>query len=195
MLQTNPLFKRLDNGSTPVPKAPLVPKKDILQFPPPRNQPPRTTTPSGPATSVALTRSESSPQLSSPAITIAGTASSSVILSNLAPTVSVEDIKGTLAGIGGGVREVHIMSRSGKSGEGLQVKVTFNKPAEGGKECIARFNGVVADGTFLTVLDHFFFISFHKFPTFISDLYPHRLEILLQANSRTQDLRGLRDSR
>jgi len=40
------------------------------------------------------------------------------------------------------------MSRSGKASEGLQVKVTFNKPAEGGKECIARFDGVVADGTY-----------------------------------------------
>ena len=152
MLQTNPLFKRLDNGHTPIPKAPQVPKKDILQFPPPRNQPPRTTTPSGPAVSVALTRSESSPQLSPPTISIAGTASSSIILSNLAATVSVEDVKETLAGIGGGVSEVHIMSRSGRLGEGLQAKVTFNKPAEGGKECIARFNGVVADGTIHTLL-------------------------------------------
>jgi hypothetical protein len=49
--------------------------------------------------------------------------------------------------MGGGVREVHIISRSGKSGEGLQAKVTFNKPAEGGKACIAKFHGVEADGT------------------------------------------------
>jgi hypothetical protein len=82
--------------------------------------------------------------------------------------VSVEDIKATLGEIGGGVREVHLMSRSGREGrEGLQVKVNFNKPAEGGKECIARFNGVVADGTrpsFPAVSPiHLFYVFFGAF--------------------------------
>jgi hypothetical protein len=80
---------------------------------------------------------------STTSIFIAGTASAYVILSNLAPTVSVEDIKVTLAGIGGGVKEVHIIS---STGQGLQVKVAFRKP-EGGRECIAKFNGIKADGT------------------------------------------------
>ena len=79
-------------------------------------------------------------------ISIAGTASANVVLSNLAPTVSVEDIKATLADIGGGVKEVHIIS---STGQGLKVKVAFRKPAEGGRECIAKFNGIVADGTIL----------------------------------------------
>jgi len=77
-----------------------------------------------------------------PSISIAGTANAYVILSNLAPTVSVEDIKVTLAGIGGGVKEVHIISSTGQN---LQVKVAFKKP-EGGRECIAKFDGIKADG-------------------------------------------------
>jgi hypothetical protein len=125
----------------PAPKAPAVANKP---FNPPK----------APA---IMTKSISAPDLppSAPAqsISIAGTATSCVILSNLAPTVSVEDVKATLAGIGGGVKEVHIMSH-GNSGQGLQVKVAFVKPAEGGKECIARFNGVVADGTTLDVFNH-----------------------------------------
>ena len=59
--------------------------------------------------------------------------------------MSVEDIKLTLGNIGGGVKEVHIMSQ-GKSGQGLQAKVSFVRPAEGGRDCIARFDGIVADG-------------------------------------------------
>lgn len=91
-----------------------------------------------------MKKSISSPNLPSiPSISIAGTASAYVVLSNLAPTVSVEDIKVTLAGIGGGVKEVHIIS---STGPGLQVKVAFKKP-EGGRECIAKFNGIKADGT------------------------------------------------
>jgi hypothetical protein len=79
---------------------------------------------------------------SAPSISIAGTATANVILSNLAPTVSVEDIRATFANIGGGVKEVHIMSSTGQS---LQVKVAFKKP-EGGRECIAKYNGIKADG-------------------------------------------------
>jgi len=75
-------------------------------------------------------------------ISIAGTASANVILSNLAPTVSVEDIKATLKDVGGGVKEVHIMSAQGGS---LQVRVAFRKP-EGARECIEKFNGIRADG-------------------------------------------------
>ena len=91
-----------------------------------------------------MKKSISSPNLPSiPSISIAGTASAYVVLSNLAPTVSVEDIKVTLAGIGGGVKEVHIIS---STGPGLQVKVAFKNP-EGGRECIAKFNGIKADGT------------------------------------------------
>jgi hypothetical protein len=153
LLKSNPLFQRMNaapNGrgvnqplfppKAPAPKAPAVVNK-------PSNPP------KAPA---AMTKSISTPNLapSAPApaqsITIAGTATSCVILSNLAPTVSVEDVKATLAGIGGGVKEVHIMSH-GNSGQGLQVKVAFGKPAEGGRECIARFNGVVADGMTLGV--------------------------------------------
>ena len=88
------------------------------------------------------------PVISSPSISIAGTASANVILSNLAPTVSVEDIKVVLGGIGGGVKEVHIMS---STGHGLKVKVAFKKP-EGGKECITKFNGLRADGIPLPLL-------------------------------------------
>jgi hypothetical protein len=75
-------------------------------------------------------------------ISIAGIASANVILSNLAPTVSVEDIKATLKDIGGGVKEVHIISAQGGS---LQVRVAFRKP-EGSKECVEKFNGIKADG-------------------------------------------------
>ena len=75
-------------------------------------------------------------------ISIAGTASANVILSNLAATVSVEDIKSTLKDVGGGVKEVHIMSTQGGS---LQVKVAFRKP-EGARECVEKFNGIRADG-------------------------------------------------
>jgi len=64
--------------------------------------------------------------------------------------VSVEDIKLTLGNIGGGVKEVHIMSQ-GKSGQGLQAKVSFVRPAEGGRDCIARFDGIVADGRMISV--------------------------------------------
>jgi hypothetical protein len=75
-------------------------------------------------------------------ISIAGIASANVILSNLASTVSVEDIKATLKDIGGGVKEVHMMSAQDGS---LQVKVSFRKP-EGARECVERFNGITADG-------------------------------------------------
>ena len=96
-----------------------------------------------------MKKSVSAPNLpSTPSISIAGTASAYVILSNLAPTVSVEDIKVTLAGVGGGVREVHIIS---STGQGLQVKVAFKKP-EGGRECVAKFNGIKADGDTICLL-------------------------------------------
>jgi len=75
-------------------------------------------------------------------ISIAGTASANVVLSNLAPTVSVEDIKATLKDVGGGVTEVHIMSAQGGS---LQVKVAFRKP-DGARECVEKLNGIIADG-------------------------------------------------
>lgn len=75
-------------------------------------------------------------------IDIAGTASAYVVLSNLAPQVSVEDIKASFANIGGGVKEVHIISATG---QGLQVKVAFRRP-EGGRDCIEKFNGIKADG-------------------------------------------------
>ena len=78
-----------------------------------------------------------------PSITIAGVATASVIISNLAPTVSVEDIKTTLANIGGGVTEVHIIS---STGQGLKARVQFRKAAEGAKDCVAKFHGVKADG-------------------------------------------------
>lgn len=89
-----------------------------------------------------MKKSTSAPNMPVPSISIAGTATANVILSNLAPTVSVEDVKATLAGIGGGVKEVHIIS---STGQGLQVKVAFRK-SEGGQECIAKFNGIKADG-------------------------------------------------
>ena len=64
-------------------------------------------------------------------------------MSNLAPNVSVEDIKAALGNIGGGIREVHLMSHTGQS---LKARITFKKPPEGNQECISRFNGVKADG-------------------------------------------------
>ena len=67
-------------------------------------------------------------------------------MSNITPTASVDDIRAILAGLGGGVKELQIVSQSNQSDGGLRVKVTFNKPAEGGKQCIERFDGVVADG-------------------------------------------------
>jgi len=82
------------------------------------------------------------PKIPTQSISIAGTATAYVILSNLAPSVSAEDVRGTLSNIGGGVKEVHIIS---STGQGIRVKVAFMKP-EGGRECIAKFNGINADG-------------------------------------------------
>jgi len=109
--------------------------------------------PTAPTAAAAMKKSFSTPNLVAlqppkPApkepqsISIAGIASASVILSNLASTVSVEDIKATLKDIGGGVKEVHIVSTQGGS---LQVKVSFRK-SEGAKECVERYNGIMADG-------------------------------------------------
>ena len=76
-------------------------------------------------------------------MSIAGTATAYVIVKNLSPAVSVVDIKAVFANIGGGVKEVYIMS---STGENLQVKVAFRRP-EGGRECIEKFDGRKADGT------------------------------------------------
>ena len=65
-------------------------------------------------------------------------------MSNLASTVSAQDIKTSLGTIGGGVKEVHIISSNAES---IQVRVHFEKPVEGAQECISRFNGIIADGT------------------------------------------------
>jgi hypothetical protein len=89
-----------------------------------------------------MKESTSIPTIPTQSISIAGTATAYVILSNLAPSVSAEDVRGTLSGIGGGVKEVHIIS---STGQGIQVKVAFMRP-EGGRECIAKFNGINADG-------------------------------------------------
>jgi len=75
-------------------------------------------------------------------ISIAGTATAYVIVQNLSSAVSVADIKAVFGNIGGGVKEVHIMS---STGENLKVKVAFRRP-EGGRECIAIFDGKKADG-------------------------------------------------
>ena len=116
---------------------------------------------SAPDAPVALPRSVSAPNLKIEApqaqpptqptqsISIAGIATAPVIMSNLAPTVSAEDIKASLGNMGGGVKEVHIISSNGQS---IQVRVHFKKPVEGGQECISRFNGVIADGTYLPPL-------------------------------------------
>jgi hypothetical protein len=107
--------------------------------------------PTGPA---AMKKSASTSNLHSPQaqpsyssssvqpISIAGTATAYVIVQNLSPAVSVADIKAVFANIGGGVKEVHIMS---STGETLKVKVAFRTP-EGGRDCIANFDGKKADG-------------------------------------------------
>lgn len=77
-------------------------------------------------------------------ISIAGIATAPIIMSNLASTVSAQDIKTSLGTIGGGVKEVHIISSNAES---IQVRVHFEKPVEGAQECISRFNGIIADGT------------------------------------------------
>jgi hypothetical protein len=75
-------------------------------------------------------------------ISIAGAATAYVVVQNLSPAVSVADIKAVFGNIGGGVKEVHIMS---STGENLKVKVAFRRP-EGGRDCIAHFDGKKADG-------------------------------------------------
>lgn len=135
LLQGNPLFQRIDS--------------DRVVFPPSKAPPKAPTRPA------ALTKSVSTPNLnpqptsmpsSNRSISIAGAASASVIMSNITPSASVEDIRAILAGLGSGVKEIHIISQSSQSDRGLKVKVTFMNPAEGGRQCIDRFNGVVADG-------------------------------------------------
>jgi hypothetical protein len=111
-----PLFQSTMTMTTATPAPPVTPRKR---------------TPTGPSNDPT------------PSIFIAGTATASVIISNLAPNVSVEDIKVALGNIGGGIKEVHIMSHTGQS---LKAKVSFKDPARGNKECISKFNGVKADG-------------------------------------------------
>jgi hypothetical protein len=79
-------------------------------------------------------------------MSIAGTATAYVVVQNLSPAVSVADIKAVFANIGGGIKEVHIMS---STGENLKVKVAFRKP-EGGRECIEKFDGKRADGKYIS---------------------------------------------
>ena len=141
LLKGNPLFQRLDSDRVIFPPAKASPKASAKKPP-------------------ALTKSFSTPNVPSQttrvvpslrSISIAGAANASVIMSNITPTASVEDIRAILAGLGGGVKELHIVSQGNQTGAGLKVKVTFNNPTEGGRQCIERFNGVVADGIYFSL--------------------------------------------
>jgi hypothetical protein len=144
LLEGNPLFQRMDPNRVIFPPAPTAQA--------PAKAPPRPValTKSFSTSNIPLQPAQTPTPTAFRSISIAGAASASVIMSNITPTASVEDIRTILAGIGGGVRELHIISQAHQSDGGLKVKVTFNNPSEGGRQCIERFNGIVADGNLLS---------------------------------------------
>jgi hypothetical protein len=151
LLQGNPLFERLDSERVSFPPAkPAKEKKSSTASQPPQTtvvHPVPTTTSVNPL-SFSSSRSAFAPAApaasSAPSISLAGAAMRSIIMSNLSPTVSVQDVSSALTGMGGGVKEISLFNQPNRGP--ISAKITFFNPAEGGRECIERYNGVMADG-------------------------------------------------